>query len=110
VIDDLMANGDGLAVLSRDVPIRVIDYSASGCLLESRSPLDVGTVGTMRLVWQGQERSEDVRVARCQPIRGGSRFHIGVQFLATASPSGRSLRRALHRAGDLASAGSQTPM
>ena len=102
--------GDALAILSRQVSIRVVNYSASGCLLESRSPLEVGTIGAIRLEWQGQERVEDVRVTRCQPIRGGSRFHIGVQFLATATPPVHSLRRALHRAGDVAAAGGQVPM
>jgi hypothetical protein len=101
---------DPLAILSRSVQIRVLNYSASGCLLESRSPLEVGAIGTVRLVWLGEERVEDVRVTRCQAIRGGSRFHIGVQFLATATRSVRSLRRALHRAGDVASASGVTPV
>ena len=101
---------DPLAILSRSVSIRVVNYSASGCLLESRSPLEVGAIGAIRLVWQGEERVEDVRVTRCQAIRGGSRFHIGVQFLATATPPVRSLRRALHRAGDIASASGLIPM
>lgn len=106
----MMPFGDPLAVLSRDVPIRVLNCSASGCLLECRSPLDVGTIGSMRLMWEGVERVEDIRVTRCQAIAGGSRFHVGVQFLATSSAGVKSLRRALCLAGDLASVSGNVPM
>ena len=89
---------DPLAIVSRDVAIQVLDCSASGCLLETRGPLEVGTVGTLRVIWRGEERVEDVRIARCQRIAGASRYHIGVQFVGAGVPGDRSLRRAVHRA------------
>ena len=106
----MMPFGEPIAVLSRDVAIRVLNCSASGCLIECRSPLDVGTIGSMRLTWEGVERVEDVRVTRCQAIAGGSRFHVGVQFLATSSAGVKSLRRAFRLAGDLAAVSGQMPM
>lgn len=89
---------DPLAIVSRDVAIQVLDCSASGCLLETRGPLEVGTVGTLRVIWKGEERVEDVRIARCQRIVGASRYHVGVQFVGAGLQADRSLRRAVHRA------------
>jgi hypothetical protein len=103
--------GDPLAVLSRDFPIHVLNCSSSGCLFESRSPLEVGTVGALRLIWLGEEFVEDVRVVRCQPIRGaGTLYQLGVEFLWTHPPAVKSLRHAMQRLVDPSKASKgQTP-
>jgi hypothetical protein len=90
-----------LAVLGRDLPIQVLNCSLSGCLFESRSRVEVGTVGVLRLTWRGEEYVEDVRVVRCQSIQGaGALFHVGVEFLWTHPPTPQSLRQAIQNAAD----------
>jgi hypothetical protein len=92
------------AVLARDVGVRVFNCSSSGCLFEARVPLEVGTVGTLRLGWQGEEFVEEVRVSRSQRIQGaGSMYHIGAEFLWIDPPGNRSLRRAMRGAGQTVS-------
>jgi PilZ domain len=90
---------NGLAVLGKELRIRVLNCSPSGCLLETRARLEVGTVASLRMTLQGEEFVDDVQVVRCQPIEGaGSIFHIGAQFLWTGTPSPRSLRQVMRRA------------
>jgi hypothetical protein len=85
-----------LAILGRDFQAHIINYSSNGCLLETSSPLDVGTVGTLRFVIDGREFADDVQVVRCQPIEGaGSQYQVGAKFLWTSASGGDSLRSAL---------------
>ena len=84
---------DGLTVVARDFQARILNYSPSGCLLETNSPLEVGTVGTVRFVIDGRELADHVQVVRCQAIEGaGSLFQVGARFLWTVAPSRDSLR------------------
>ena len=86
-----------LSVLTREVEVRVLNCSASGCLVESTRQLAVGTIASLRLALGDEEFVEDVQVVRCQQIEGaGSLFHMGAEFLWTAVPGERSLRRAMH--------------
>ena len=89
-----------LSVLARDFQARMLNYSPSGCLLETNAPLEIGTVGTLQFVIDGKEFADDVLVVRCQSIEGaGSLYQVGAKFLwttATIGGSGRdSLRLAL---------------
>ena len=87
---------DRVGVLARDFQARILNYSPTGCLLETNSRLDVGTVGTLRVVIGGREVVEDVQVVRCQPIEGaGSLFQVGARFLWPMAPGRNSLRLAL---------------
>ncbi len=85
-----------LAVLGRDFQAHIVNYSPNGCLLETNSPLDVGTVGTLRFVIDGREFADDVQVVRCQAIEGaGAQYQVGTKFLWTMASGADSLRRAL---------------
>jgi hypothetical protein len=86
-----------VCVLTRDFQARMINYSPSGCLLETNAPLEIGTVGTLRFVIDGREFADDIQVVRCQPIEGaGSLYQVGAKFLWTMGACGReSLRHAL---------------
>jgi len=87
---------DRIGVLARDFRARVLNYSPTGCLLETNSRLEIGTVGTLRVVINGREVIDDVQVVRCQPIEGaGSLFQVGAKFLWTAAHGRDSLRLAL---------------
>jgi hypothetical protein len=84
---------ESLAVLTRDVRIRLVNCSLSGCLLEANAALPVGTVAALTLRIGGLEFKDDVRVVRCQPIAGaGSLHHIGAELLWTTVPGQQSLR------------------
>jgi hypothetical protein len=96
--DSSLKVDDLLGVLSKEFRVRVLNCSSSGCLVESSSRMEVGTVGTLRVILDGNELIEDVQVVRCQQIEGaGSMYHVGAQFLWTDSPDRRSLRRAMRR-------------
>jgi hypothetical protein len=93
---DVALAADRLAVLGRDFQAHIVNYSPNGCLLETNSPLDVGTVGTLRFVIDGREFADDVQVVRCQAIEGaGSQYQVGAKFLWTMASGSDSLRRAL---------------
>jgi PilZ domain len=94
--DVILKTEDQLGVLSKEFHLHLLNCSSSGCLVEMRSPIEVGTIGTLRLVVDGNPFSEDVQVVRCQQIEGaGSVYHVGAKFLWTASPDNGSLRRAM---------------
>lgn len=89
---------DQLGVISKDFQLHLLNCSSSGCLLETTSRIEVGTIGILRLNLAGDDFSEEVQVVRCQQIAGaGSVYHVGATFLWTASPATGSLRRAMRR-------------
>jgi hypothetical protein len=97
-LDGILSADDLVAVLGREVPVRLVDISASGCLLESSSRLEVGTHGMLRVIYDNQEFADDVRIMRCQAFSGSSTlYHAGAEFLWTAPPRDRSLRLVLPR-------------
>jgi hypothetical protein len=85
-----------VGTLTKELPIRVLNCSVSGCLLEASARMEVGTVASLQLRWSDKELVEDVQVVRCQPLEGaGPRHHIGVEFLGTVPLDERSLRSAV---------------
>ena len=88
-----------MGILTRDVHVRILNYSRSGCLLESSARIEPGTIGSLRFVIDGSEFIDDVQVVRCQPVEGASaRYRVGAQFLWTVAPGKGTLRGALGRA------------
>ncbi|MBA3886604.1 MAG: PilZ domain-containing protein [Acidobacteria bacterium] len=95
-LDAILKAGDLVAVLGRDVRVRLIDISGSGCLLESDCRLAEGTTGSLRVTIEGRDYEDDVRIMRCQNYEGtGGGFHLGAEFLWTTNPREHSLRRVL---------------
>ena len=88
----LRAN-DLVAVIGRDVSVRLVNVSASGSLLVSNRRLQEGTIGSLRVVFDGVEYADDMRVVRCSQVEGSSDYHLGVEFLWTTAPGERSMRR-----------------
>ena len=83
-----------LAVLSTAVEVRVLNISASGCLLETNCHMEPGTSGFMRVRIGEKEFGDEVRITRCIALEGaGSIHHAGAQFLWSRAPGERSLRR-----------------
>ena len=95
-LDAILRAQDVVAVLGRDVAVRLVDISNSGCLIQTETRLAEGTTGTLRLTFDGVDYVDDVRIVRCQaPTVGDSWFRLGAQFLWTTHPGERSLRRVI---------------
>jgi PilZ domain len=93
-----MTRSDHAAVLMRDVVGRILDISASGCLIESRRRLEVGTVGRLQLRFGTEECTDDIEVVRCNAIEGAPfGYHVAVRFLWTTPRDVGSIRHAVTR-------------
>jgi hypothetical protein len=89
----ILAAPDAVGVLTRDLAVRMRNVSASGCLLESASAIEEGTVARLRIRIAEREFRDDVRAIRCRRVEGaGSTHHVGVEFVWTTQPGARSLR------------------
>jgi len=87
---------DLVGLLTRELRARILNFSPSGCLIETNTRVDLGTIGSLRFVIDGHEFVDDVQVVRCQPIEGaGSLYQVGARFLWTAAAHKGTLRRAL---------------
>ena len=86
-----------LGALTSELSVRVLNGSATGCLVECPCPLKVGTVAGLRVNFHGHEYDDPVQVMRCQPIVGGGVFHVAMEFLSTTPPYAGTLRYAIHR-------------
>jgi hypothetical protein len=88
----------GLAVLTRELAVRLLNCSASGCLLETNVRLEVSTVASLTLNLDGRHFTDDVLVTWCRPIAGGdARYHVGLQFVWTGAATPNSLRMMAHQ-------------
>ena len=97
-LDVMLSATDLVAVLGRAVPVRLMDISNAGCLLESTCRLEKGATGLLRVRFEDVEYLDDVRVMRCQESEGGSGlYQLGAEFLWTTSPDERSLRRVISK-------------
>jgi hypothetical protein len=86
------------AVLMREHRMRIVDVSRSGCLIESPQPLEVGTVGRLRLRLGPAECSDDVEVVRCDAVGlAHVVYYIGVRFLWTTPRQVGTIREAVTR-------------
>lgn len=92
-LDAILRADDLVAVLGREVAVRLLDISASGCLLECNSRLDVGRHGSLRVKYLDAEFTDDVRIMRCTEAPGSSALYLaGAEFVWTAAPHAGSLR------------------
>ena len=84
------------ATLTRELAVRVIDVSESGCLVETRRRMEVGTIGTLQLRLGGQDCSDDFEVVRCDAVQGvPNLYHLGVRLLWTKPRKAGSIRHAV---------------
>ena len=89
---------DRLAVLTRDLPVRLLNCSASGCLVETSVRLDVSTDASLTLTFDGRHFTDDVLVAWCTAMPGGdARYHVGLRFVWTAAATPNTLRMMAHQ-------------
>jgi PilZ domain len=96
-----------MGILTREFDVRIIDVSASGCLIETARRMEIGTVGALRLRVGNAEYLDVVQVVRHQPLAGaGSTCRVGVKFLSTTPRGAGSIR---HAVATEARAGSADP-
>lgn len=89
----VLRSNDLVAVLKREIPVRLVNISGAGCLVAATSPLHEGATAFVRLDFGGVEYTDDVRVIRCTRVEGSSEYHLGMEFLWTTAPGERSMRR-----------------
>ena len=86
-----------LGIHLTDTPLRALNVSRTGCLLESNRFIEAGTAGKLRLEIEGRIYSGEVRITRCQRMEGtATAFRLGVEFLRTRRASAVSLRRVVY--------------
>lgn len=85
-----------LSVLAFPIPVRLLDISLAGVLLESTHPVELGTRGSLRFNFGGVPFSADVRVERLERSRGeagAERYSIGASFVALSRDDQRVIER-----------------
>lgn len=89
---------EDVAALTTQFRVRVLNCSAAGCLLETNWPLAVGTVGKLRVLFDGKEFDDPIQVVRCALIQGtGVVHHVGARFLSMTPPYAGTLRYMMRR-------------
>jgi hypothetical protein len=85
-----------LSVLAFPMPVRMVDISVAGILLESSRPVQIGSRGTLRFNFGGLPFSAEVRVERVESLgvaAGSERFSIGASFVALSRQDQRVIER-----------------
>jgi hypothetical protein len=85
-----------LSVLAFPIPVRLLDISLAGVLLECTHAVDLGQRGTLRFNFGGVPFSADVRVERVDRTRGANgaeRYLIGAAFVALSRNDQRVIER-----------------
>jgi hypothetical protein len=74
--------------LTRELSVRVINISGSGCLIETQRKLEVGTLGELRLKLGVEDCSDDIELVRCETVEGARSIYrrYAVSFDDAAAP------------------------
>ena len=92
------AGAEQPAALRRNVRVRVLNCSASGCLIETKRSLPVGMVASLQSTFGDRTLEDIVRVVRCEAVEGTAAvYRVAAQFLVTAPPDPGSLRYLIGR-------------
>lgn len=96
--ETILTKADLITLLNRHIAVRVLDVSATGCLLESDCEVPVGTIGGLSVDADGTHYTDPIRVTRSQAIAGGGNRHLlGAEFLWLTLPDPQSIRRLANR-------------
>ncbi len=88
-------------VLKRVLPVKALELSPGGCLLEVHSPIQVPVVGALTVTNEHGTHSDDVRLSRCVPIEGTRPiFRAAAEFLWIRRPGRQSIRRMVQQLQD----------
>ncbi len=79
--------------LIRDIPVRLLDFSLSGCLVATNHPMHAGTMGELQVSFDGRPYRDTVIVVRAIQHHGFPYTHtLGSQFTWANRPGTASLR------------------
>jgi hypothetical protein len=87
-----------VGVLTRTLPVRVVQVSDAGCLLESPCRLDVGAGAELRVQLEGETWADHIRVRHCSqtgPADGA--YLTGAEFVWSRPVQHACLRNVLGR-------------
>jgi hypothetical protein len=84
-----------LSILAFPIPVRLLDISLAGVLLEASHPIDLGAQGILRFNFGGTPFSAVVRVERIDVRREGTveRFKLGAAFVSLGTEHQRVIER-----------------
>ena len=84
-----------LTVRAFPIPVRLLDISVGGVLLESSHPVELGSRGDLRFNFSGVPFSAEVRVERVDraPATAAERYAIGASFIALSREDQRVIER-----------------
>ena len=84
------------AQLIRAIPVRLRDFSWSGCLVESDQAIAPGTAGELQIEMDGSQHRDPIQIVR-QTQHGGSShaFTLGGRFVWGRRPNTPSVRTKL---------------
>ena len=92
------AGDSQLAALTKEVRVRILNCSATGCLVESNGAIPVGTVGLLRVAFDGSQFEAPCRLCGAnQSLAQVVYVRVGTKFLSTTPPSADTLRHAIRR-------------
>jgi hypothetical protein len=87
-----------MALLAREsgLPVRLLDVSLTGCLLESSRRLEIGTEGDFVIQLGGRDFRQTLRTTRCErPDGSGPMYRVGARFIEDGRDNDATLRRAI---------------
>jgi len=87
-----------LSLMAFPIPVRLLDISLAGVLMETAQRVSSGTQGTVRFNFGGVPFSAEVRVERVEPHHRGpsDRFKVGASFVSLS----REYQRVIERFAD----------
>jgi hypothetical protein len=89
---------DEVGALKRQLRVRMLNCSAAGCLLETNGPIAIGTVGRLRVSFNGKEFDDPIQVVRCELMKDAADVHhVAAKFLSMTPPYAGTLRYMMWR-------------
>ena len=81
------------AHLVRTIPVRLLDFSWSGCLVESDEAVPPGTAGELQVEMDGNQHQDPIQIVRQTEHGGASHpFTLGGRFVWGRRPDVPSVR------------------
>ena len=88
--------GDMRGLLVRQIPVRLVNISLSGFLLESDRQVQIGSTGELKVDLGDAMYTDQVRVGRAISRRGANQpYHLGGEFSWGNRPAKDSVRLAV---------------
>lgn len=88
------------ARLVRQVPVRLVEYSLSGCRIATAHPIELGAEGRLKIELDGKQYQDTVHIVRRMALKGITEtMTIGGEFAWANRPGAVSIRGTVPSAG-----------